>query len=282
MSTWMFPSLAEALAGLLPREEKSVIVSSNSWDVRYSVTTLAISGFRPFTIENTGGWVSGGSPAIVSGFGGALIRDIGVDPKAFWVVTDKLSVQDIENEAFKLGARVMSIASYQLYGEPRKWAAILVGNTAGLKWYLWADTTPADITSKLKANNARLIDLRPTQPINGNEYNYTAVAIDNSGLNHHNFVWYHNRTTQQVVDLVKQTGFRLVHLATEFGTAQTGDTSCVILQENPSRLNWWWFADSDFNDIDQFANASHMRVICVARIHSVLNHYSAVLLQNGA
>src|SRR5216683_2872025 len=178
MSTWMFPSLAEALAGLLPREEKSVIVSSNSWDVRYSVTTLAISGFRPFTIENTGGWVSGGSPAIVSGFGGALIRDIGVDQKAFW------------------------------------------------------------------------------------------VATDNSGLNHHNFVWYHNRTTQQVVDLVKQTGFRLVHLATEFGTAQTGDTSCVILQENPSRLNWWWFADSDFNDIDQFANASHMRVICVARIHS--------------
>jgi hypothetical protein len=87
------------------------------------------------------------------------------------------------------------------------------------------------------------------------------------------------QTEQQVNDSANQ-GWRMVHLAREFGDTVHPSTWCFIAEANPHHLSWTWMPDAKEDDIKDFASTHHMRVICVMDVHTVINHYGAIFFQN--
>jgi hypothetical protein len=276
------PIIPGVVAALMPRDEKDVLVPANSWSVAFSQPDPFVKeNFRPFTIECVGGGVSGGSSEITPFFAGAFIRNSGLDEKTTWVLTEMDSWQEINTEAKANGARILSLNPYvSSPGEPRKWAAILIENKDGLKTTVWEDVTSSQLHTNLQNSGLRLIDLRPSQWISGNTWKYTAVAIPNSGWYHRSWIAKTNLSTSQVVDLTNQ-GWRLVHMATEFGDSEHPETWCVIAEANPHHLGWGWIPDAHEDDLKSYAADNHMRVIHVARIHGLINHYGAIFFQTS-
>jgi hypothetical protein len=275
------PQAMAAILALMPRDEKDVLVANTSWKVDFlTLDPFAIQGFRPFTIACDGGLVNPPSTEVQAQFAGAFIRNIDHDKKTFWVLTNKGSLQEIKSEASAYGARVLSINPYvSSPGEPQKWAAILIENTDDLETYIWQDVTPSQLTTNLQNSNARLIDLRPSKYVSGNTWKYTAVAIPNTGWYHRTLTWKTNFSGPQVTDFTNQ-GWRLVHIAMEFGNTEHPDTWCFIAEANPHHLAWWWFDDATKDDIKAFAGTYNMRVISVQKNHKGQYHYGAVLFQN--
>src|SRR5206468_5761092 len=92
--------------------------------------------------ECDGGLVTGGSTEVQATFAGAFIRNIGADMRNFWVFTGKDSVQEILQIMAANKARILSLTPYvSSPGEPRKYAAVLVANSEGVKTTVWPDLT---------------------------------------------------------------------------------------------------------------------------------------------
>ena len=274
------PGVIQALA---PRDEKDVILPDDNGAALYSDTVpyFQSEGRRPFTIACTGGNVSGPSTTIDAEFSGAFIMNEGADHKETKVLTDKGSFQDIQSEAQAFGGRILSLNPYvSSPGEPRKWAAILAKDKYNIQTTVWVDQTAAQIHTNLEnAGNLRLIDLRPSQHVSGNTWKYTAVAIPNTGWYQRSWFSQVGQTEQQVNDWANQ-GWRMIHLAREFGDTAHPSTWCFIAEANPHNLSWHWIPDASFDDINSYAWDHHMRVICVMYVHTIINNFGAILLQN--
>jgi len=172
----------------------------------------------------------------------AMVKNSGAYAKQWWWYYGQTEA-DLTAKAKSLNARIVNLDAYEVNGNTL-FAAIFISNTgsdaAGWWWYF--GQTPAQITSLLTQNKARLLDLR--QYSAGGATKYAVVMIQNSGAFASGWWWYYNVSAAQVSSYIQQNGAYLTSLQI---ANVSGPTFNVIMNKTPTPGNhgWWWYYGED-------------------------------------
>ncbi|NEO61976.1 MAG: hypothetical protein F6J98_16650 [Moorea sp. SIO4G2] len=130
-----------------------------------------------------------------------LVSNTASDAKAWWYYTD-LSFNDIMAKAKDNQARIVDLDTYVVGGK-RLFSAVMIKNTGADRkaWWVYSNKSPSFISSKLKENKARLIDIERR----GNN-TFTVVMERSQGQR---WWWYYGKTAAQVNQLWQQNGARI-------------------------------------------------------------------------
>lgn len=229
---FLFTPVSTALAADLPA------VPPNGWWWYYGQTPAQISSLlaannaRLVSIQ-----VEQTSPLL---FTVAMVQNTGAYAKTWWWYYGQTQA-DLSNQLQAHNARLINLDAYEVNGTTY-FAAILISNTgadaAGWWWYF--GQTPSEISSLLKQNNARLLDLRQYSANGGTTY--AAVMIQNTGTFAESWWWYYNVSAAQISSTLQQNNAYLVSLQI---ANESGPTFNVVMEQLPAPggRGWWWYYD---------------------------------------
>ena len=129
-------------------------------------------------------------------------------------------------------------------------------------WWWYYGLTFADISTKLNANTARLIDLEPYD-IGGGQIRYAAVMVSNTGTAQRAWWWYSGVTSAQISNVLP--GRRLVDLDS-FNTAAGKRYSAVMVANTGGDAeSWEWWLNQTPASISAKVSAFNGRVLKLDR-----------------
>lgn len=189
-------------------------------------------------VNNTGGrivslQVESSSPLI---FTVALVHNSGTHAKTWWWYHGQTGSQ-LSTLVSNLNARIVNLHPYVVNGTTY-FAAVLLSNTGAdaAGWWWYYGVTPAQISTALTNNNARLVDLN-RYTVNGSTY-YAAVMIQNSGTWGRAWWYYYGVSGNTVASLLGQNNAMLTNIEHAAGDGSTFD---VVMEQPPSSPHWWWY-----------------------------------------
>lgn len=240
----------------------------------FAVGTVARAGDLPDTPPNGWWWYYGQTPDQVTNllntnkarlidiqvektspllFTVAMVQNSGAYAKEWWWYYGQTEAE-LNNLTKTLNARIINLDAYEANGQTL-FAAILIKNTGAdaSAWWWYFSQTPADITTLLQKNKARLIDLRQYS-YNGATH-YAVVMIENSGANATSWWWYYNVSAAQVSSFLQQNGAYLVTLQ----IANTSGPTFNVIMENlptPGGFGWWWYYGENADNLTNLYNVN--------------------------
>ncbi|MEO1373833.1 MAG: hypothetical protein AAFW70_05835 [Cyanobacteria bacterium J06635_10] len=131
----------------------------------------------------------------------ALVSNTGDDAKGWWYYSDT-SINNIIEKTKANKARIVDLDTYVVGGK-RLYSAVMIKNKGGDQkaWWYYYNVSPSFITSKLKDNKARLVDIER----HGNN-KFTVVMEKSQGQG---WWWYYGKTAAQVNQLWQQNQARI-------------------------------------------------------------------------
>lgn len=133
-------------------------------------------------------------------YAAVLVSNTGSDAKAWWYYTD-LSFNNIMAKAKDKNARIVDLDTY-IVNNRRLFSAVMIKNTGADRkaWWVYSNKSPEFISSKLKENNARLIDIEKR----GNAFTVVMERSEGQG-----WWWYYGKNAAQINELWRQNGARI-------------------------------------------------------------------------
>lgn len=130
-----------------------------------------------------------------------LVSNTGAEAKAWWYYTD-LSFDDIMAKARDNQARIVDLDTYTLRGK-RRFSAVMIRNTGADRkaWWVYSNKSANFISSKLRENNARIIDIERRT-----NNTFTVLMERSQGQG---WWWYYGKTAAQVNQLWREKGARV-------------------------------------------------------------------------
>ncbi len=129
-------------------------------------------------------------------------------------------------------------------------------------WWWYYGLTFAEISTKLNANSARLIDLEPYD-IGGGQIRYAMVMVSNTGAAARSWWWYAGVTSSQISSLL--AGRRLIDLDSYNTAAGKRYTAVMIANTGGDAEAWEWWLNQSISDIAAKVQAFNGRVIKLDR-----------------
>ncbi|NER50911.1 MAG: hypothetical protein F6J92_30420 [Symploca sp. SIO1A3] len=159
-------------------------------------------------------------------YAAVLVPNTGSEAKAWWYYTD-LSFDDMMAKARDNNARIIDLDTYVVGGK-RLFSAVMIRNTGADRkaWWVYSNKSPDFISSKLKENNARLIDIEKR----GNN-TFTVVMERSQGQA---WWWYYGKSAAQVNQLWRQNGARIFDV--EPYTVNGNKRFAVLMLNNSNAL----------------------------------------------
>ena len=138
-------------------------------------------------------------------FYAVMISNTGADAKTWWFYQGQ-TISSLTALWQANNARITQINSYVKNGVTL-YDAVMIANTGAdaRSWWWYVNATPADISTHLSANNARLIDL-DIDPATGN-YN---VIMDSCSGGCPMWWWYVGIPTSNLLNIAGQDGARII------------------------------------------------------------------------
>jgi len=190
----------------------------------------------------------------------AAVKNAGTYNKAWWWYYG-VTAQELQNYVTANDARIISLEPY-VVGGTTYFAAIMLHNVGAdySSWWWYYGLTTSQITSYLKTNNARLIDLR--QYTSGGSTVYGVLMVSNTGQNQSGWWWYYNITPTQIQQYITKNNAYVISIDP---ADATGATFNVIMNASPG-LAWWWYYG------ETVANAESLATTNKARIYDVKSY----------
>lgn len=129
-------------------------------------------------------------------------------------------------------------------------------------WWWYYGLTFSEISTKLNANSARLIDLEPYD-IGGGQIRYAMVMVSNTGAAARSWWWYTGRTSAQITSLL--TGRRLIDLDSYNTSVGKRYTAIMIANSGGDNEAWEWWLNQSVSGIAAKVGAFNGRVIKLDR-----------------
>ena len=147
--------------------------------------------------------------------------------------------------------------------------------TAPTSWWSYTGVTATQLSSRLKANSARLTSLQVDGP---GPPTFTAVMVRNSGQYASAYWWYYGKTQSQVSSLLASHHARLIS-ASPYATG-SGTRYAVVMVPNSgsNRKTWWWYVGST-SYLSSKLSANHARMIEVNPMPGS-NRYLGLMVAN--
>jgi CubicO group peptidase (beta-lactamase class C family) len=190
----------------------------------------------------------------------AMVQNTGTYNKAWWWYYG-VTAQELQNYYTANDARIVSLEPYEV-GGTTYFAAIMLHNVGAdySGWWWYYGLTTSQITSYLKTNNARLIDLR--QYTSGSANVYGVVMISNTGQNQSGWWWYYNITPTQIQQYITKNNAYVISI----DPADAAGTTFNVIMNASAGLAWWWYYG------ETVANAESLATTNKARIYDVKSY----------
>jgi CubicO group peptidase (beta-lactamase class C family) len=188
----------------------------------------------------------------------ALVKNTGTYAKAWWWYYG-VTQQELQNYATANDARIVNLEPY-VVGGTTYFAAIMLHNVGAdySGWWWYYGVTPAQISSYLSTNKARLVDLR--QYTRDGSTVYGVVMIPNTGKNQSGWWWYYNITPTQVQQYLTTNSAYLVSIDP---ADAAGTTFNVIMNAQATGFAWWWYYGESVSNAETLATSNKARIFDV-------------------
>lgn len=185
-------------------------------------------------------------------------------PTGWWFYTGVSPTQVSDNLAAK-GARLTDIEVQSVSSGVPTLTVRMVKNSGAYAvsgWWWYYGLTAADVTTKLNANSARLIDLEPYD-IGGGNIRFAAVMVSNTGSAARSWWWYFGKTSSEISALLP--GRRLIDLDS-YGTGSAKRyTAVMIANTGGDAETWEWWLNMTASGIKSKVSAFGGRVLKLDR-----------------
>jgi hypothetical protein len=196
----------------------------------------------------------------------ATTNDLSVNtPTAWWFYTG-IDAAQVSSYLSTNSARLTDIEVQSVNGGVPTFTVRMVRNAAAYAapggWWWYYGLSFADITAKLNANTARLIDLEPYD-IGGGNIRYAAVMVSNTGAGARAWWWYAGVTSSQISNVL--SGRRLVDLDSYNTAAGKRYSAIMVANTGGDAEAWQWWLNQTPADISAKVAAFGGRVIKLDR-----------------
>ncbi len=153
-----------------------------------------------------------------------LVPNTGADAKAWWWYFDA-TPDFIGSKLTENGARLIDLDAY-LVGGSLRYSAVMIANQGAdaRTWFWYYGVSPDFISSALKQNNARLVDL------DRDSFGNFDVIMERAQGEH--WWWYFNVSESELNDLVAQDGARIIDVESFFIGGQKLFTAVLLNDSN--------------------------------------------------
>lgn len=188
----------------------------------------------------------------------ALVQNTGPYAKAWWWYYG-LTAQELQDYATANDARIVNLEPYVVNGTPY-FAAIMLHNVGAdySGWWWYYGMSPAQISTSLSANNARLIDLRQYEL--GGSTVYGVVMIPNTGQNQSGWWWYYGITPTQIQQYATTNN---AYVSSIDPADSAGTTFNVIMNASTTGFSWWWYYGETVSAAESLAGSNNARIFDV-------------------
>jgi beta-lactamase class A len=185
-------------------------------------------------------------------------------PTGWWFYTG-ISAAQVSDYLTAKGARLTDIEVQSVSAGVPTFTVRMVKNSGAYAvsgWWWYYGLTAAEITTKLNANTARLIDLEPYD-IGGGQIRYAAVMVSNTGSAARSWWWYYGKTSSQISSLLP--GRRLIDLDS-YGTGDAKRYTAIMIANTGSDAETWeWWLNMTSSGIASKVSAFNGRVLKLDR-----------------
>jgi hypothetical protein len=164
------------------------------------------------------------------------VQNTGAYAKGWWwyygITATELSTYLTSNKA-----RLISLKAYDIGGGNIRFAVAMIANSGAdaRAWWWYYGQTPAEITTSLTTNKARLITLDSYST--GGETKYTAIMLADSGVEKAGWWWWYNVTAETISSKIESEKSRVIYLTSAGG----GRFNAVMESCASGCSEWWWY-----------------------------------------
>lgn len=195
----------------------------------------------------------------------ALTTDLSINvPTSWWIYTG-VSPTQVGDYLNAKGARLTDIEVQSVSSGVPTLTVRMVKNSGSYAvsgWWWYYGLTAADVTAKLNANTARLIDLEPYD-IGGGNIRFAAVMVSNTGSAARSWWWYYGKTSSQISSLL--SGKRLIDLDSYNTSSGKRYTAIMIANSGADAESWEWWLNQTTSGIASKVSAFNGRVVKLDR-----------------
>jgi hypothetical protein len=164
------------------------------------------------------------------------VHNTGAYAKAWWWYYGQTAAE-VSAKLTANKARPISVKAYDIGGGNIRFAVAMIANTgadARASWWYYGQT-PAEITTKLTTNKARLITLDSYST--AGETRYTAIMLADAGVEKTGWWWWYNVTGATISSKIESEKSRVIYLA----SAGNGKFNAVMESCASGCSEWWWY-----------------------------------------
>lgn len=164
-------------------------------------------------------------------FVGNFVRNSGSYGHAWWWTADK-SFDQLKAFGQARNARPIDIEVNVVNGA-RRFAGTFIKNTGSdyTPYWVFDNVTYGDLQSLIAQSHGRMVDVEVSEV--GNELRYTGILIRNQGAFYKNWIWFANRTSDQMQAIVNNSGMRFTDVERHGSSRFSG------ILESGSGLQWY-------------------------------------------
>jgi hypothetical protein len=172
----------------------------------------------------------------------AVINDRSVTvPTAWWLYTG-VDAAFLTNKIQQDGARITDLEVQST--SPYRFTAALVKNAGAYAvpaWWWYFGLTAAQVTDRLNANQARLIDLEPYVTSSG--VRFAAVMVSNTGSFARAWWWYQGVSAAFLSQKLTENQARLIDLDSYVVNGTRVFSGVMIRNTGADAKQWWWYVN---------------------------------------
>jgi hypothetical protein len=197
---------------------------------------------------------------------GSLTTDLSTNTPTGWWFYTGISAGQVGSFLSANGARLTDIEVQSVSGGTPTFTVRMVKNSGSYAatggWWWYYGLTPAEISSRLNANSARIIDLEPYD-IGGGVIRYAVVMVSNTGAAQRAWWWYYGKTSAQLGALLG--GRRLIDLDAYGSGANKRYAAVMVANSGGDAEAWQWWLNQSVAGIVAKVSAFNGRVIKIDR-----------------
>ncbi|HRI18827.1 MAG TPA: serine hydrolase, partial [Burkholderiaceae bacterium] len=195
----------------------------------------------------------------------ATTTDLSINVPTSWWVYTSASPTTVSDKLTANGARLTDIEVQSVSSGVPTFTVRMVKNSGSYAvsgWWWYYGLTAADVTTKLNANSARLIDIEPYD-IGGGQIRFAVVMVSNTGSAARTWAWYYGKTSSQITSLL--SGKRLIDLDSYDTSSGKRYTAIMIANTGSDLETWEWWLNQSASSIASKVAAFSGRVIKLDR-----------------
>ena len=197
----------------------------------------------------------------------ALTDDHSINvPTSWWTYTNVTAAQ-VSSYLTANSARLTDLEVYSVSGGTPRFTVRMVPNSgvyAVPGWWWYYGLTAADVTTRVNANNGRLIEVEPYD-IGGGVIRYAVVMVSNTAGAARAWSYLMGVSSAQISSHITSSGHRLIDLDTYTEGGVKKYTAALVANTGADAKSWQWWINMSPSGIANKVSSFNGRIVKLER-----------------